>query len=263
MFEIGNSLREARLRQQLDFPEIEQQTKIRTKYLKALEDEKFELLPAPTYVKGFLRNYAEALGLEGQLYVDEYNSRFVTGDEDIPLRPRDYQRRPPSMGPRFETRAILLVLGAIAVVAGLVLAAAKFGGGGSPQVPNLNAKGPSAPPATHKRRHRRAVPPAQAQPPAPAKARLILTAVSGDCWLLVRAGSASGEQLYIGTLQQGQQLPFTSGRYLRPRLWISAGAPWNLVARVNGKIRTVPYTRGVSEQLIVTATSIKKAPPAA
>ena len=70
MFEIGNSLREARLRQELDFPEIEQTTKIRSKYLKALEDEKFELLPAPTYVKGFLRNYADALGLEGQLYVD-------------------------------------------------------------------------------------------------------------------------------------------------------------------------------------------------
>ena len=48
MFEIGNSLREARLRQQLDFLELEQQTKIRSKYLQALEDEKFDLLPAPT-----------------------------------------------------------------------------------------------------------------------------------------------------------------------------------------------------------------------
>ena len=47
MFEIGNSLREARLRQQLDFPELEQQTKIRAKYLKALEDEDFDVLPAP------------------------------------------------------------------------------------------------------------------------------------------------------------------------------------------------------------------------
>src|SRR5256885_10293441 len=111
MFEIGNSLREARLRQQLDFPELEQQTKIRAKYLKALEDEQFEVLPAPTYVKGFLRNYADALGLEGQLYVDEYNSRFVTGEEDIPLRPRDYQRRPQSpRGQRFETRGALLTL---------------------------------------------------------------------------------------------------------------------------------------------------------
>src|SRR5436309_15440979 len=107
MFDIGNSLREARLRQQLDFPELEQETKIRSKYLQALEDEKFDVLPAPTYVKGFLRNYADALGLEGQLYVDEYNSRFVTGEEDIPLRPRDYQRRPPAVGLAVGTRRVL------------------------------------------------------------------------------------------------------------------------------------------------------------
>src|SRR5437868_8994395 len=127
MFEIGNSLREARLRQQLDFPELEQQTKIRSKYLKALEDEKFDLLPAPTYVKGFLRNYADALGLEGQLYVDEYNSRFITGEEDVPLRPRDYQRRPQSVGHRLETRAIVVALGAIGVIFALVIVAWKFG----------------------------------------------------------------------------------------------------------------------------------------
>src|SRR5207248_10677614 len=134
MFEIGNSLREARLRQQLDFPELEQQTKIRSKYLKALEDEKFDVLPAPTYVKGFLRNYADALGLEGQLYVDEYNSRFVTGEEDIPLRPRDYQRRPQALGPRFEARSVVLVLGAIGIVVALVVGAAKFGSNDSPKV---------------------------------------------------------------------------------------------------------------------------------
>src|SRR5216110_3638934 len=81
MFEIGSSLREARLRQGLDFPELEQATKIRGKYLHALEEEQFDVLPAQTYVKGFLRSYADYLGLDGQLYVDEYNSRFVIDDE--------------------------------------------------------------------------------------------------------------------------------------------------------------------------------------
>ena len=81
MFEIGNSLREARLRQGLDFFEIEQSTKIRGKYLRALEDEQFEVLPAQTYVKGFLRSYADRpFGLDGQLYVDEFNSRYVRGE---------------------------------------------------------------------------------------------------------------------------------------------------------------------------------------
>ena len=55
MFEIGNSLREARERQGLGYPEIELATKIRAKYIRALEDEAFEVLPSETYVKGFLR----------------------------------------------------------------------------------------------------------------------------------------------------------------------------------------------------------------
>jgi cytoskeletal protein RodZ len=253
MFEIGNSLREARLRQELDFPEIEQTTKIRSKYLKALEDEKFELLPAPTYVKGFLRNYADALGLEGQLYVDEYNSRFVTGEEDVPLRPRDYQRRPPhSFGPRFEARGILLALGAIAIVFALVIAAWKFGTSNNPRVPGLNANAPKLP-AAKKRHHKRAA----------RTVRLVLTATNGNCWLDVRAGSAGGKTLFTGTLQQGSQLPFNKKGFLYPRLWIAAGAPWNLVARVNGHILLIPSTRHKSAHLIVTAKSITKAPPAA
>ena len=70
------------MRQRVNIEELEQSTKIRAKYLRALEDERFELLPSHTYVKGFLRSYAEYLGLDGQLYVDEYNSRFVVGEED-------------------------------------------------------------------------------------------------------------------------------------------------------------------------------------
>jgi cytoskeleton protein RodZ len=59
VFEIGNSLREARVRQQLELTEVEQATKIRARYLRALEEESFEALPAQTYVKGFLRTYAD------------------------------------------------------------------------------------------------------------------------------------------------------------------------------------------------------------
>ena len=102
MFEIGSSLREARLRQGLDFPELEQSTKIRAKYLHALEDEQFDVLPAQTYVKGFLRSYAEYLGLDGQLYVDEYNSRYVVGEDEAPARPG---RSSPPTRPRVQSEA--------------------------------------------------------------------------------------------------------------------------------------------------------------
>jgi cytoskeleton protein RodZ len=243
VFEIGNSLREARLRQQLDFAELEQQTKIRSKYLQALEEENFDLLPAPTYVKGFLRNYADALGLDGQLYVDEYNSRFVTGDEDVPLRPRDYQRRPQTFGPRFQTRAVLLVLGLIAVVVVLVIGAAKFGGGGNPKVQGLNAAAPKVP--KHRRR------------PARPMARLVLTATNGDSWVLVRAG---GRQRFAGTITQGHQLAFTRRPNLYRSIWFAASKPQNLVAKLNGRIVAIPgAVRGRPEQLLVTPKLIRRA----
>ena len=127
MFDIGSSLREARIRQDLDFPELEERTKIRPKYLRALEDERFDILPAPTYVRGFLRSYAEALGLDGQPFVDEYNSRFTVGEDDAPLRAR---RAPPprrERGPR-ESRIAAVALVAIAIATALVIAAWKFGG---------------------------------------------------------------------------------------------------------------------------------------
>ena len=117
VFEIGNSLREARLRQQLQFSVLEERTKVRPKYLRALEDEEFDVLPAPTYVKGFLKAYADALGLDGQLYVDEFNSRFVVGEEEAPFRA---QRSPSTRAARrVETSAVLIAVVAIGLVTAL------------------------------------------------------------------------------------------------------------------------------------------------
>ena len=72
MAEIGATLREARMRARIDVSEIEAQTKIRAKYLRALENEEWGLLPGPTFVKSFLRTYAQALGLDGKALVEEY-----------------------------------------------------------------------------------------------------------------------------------------------------------------------------------------------
>ena len=85
MFEIGYSLRAARERQGIDLPEAELATKIRAKYIRALEEEDFDALPADTYARGFLRTYADYLGLDGEIYVDEYASRFHNAEwEDEP-----------------------------------------------------------------------------------------------------------------------------------------------------------------------------------
>src|ERR1700675_4629701 len=99
----------------MEFAQAEQTTKIRGKYLRALEDEQFALLPSETYVKGFLRTYADYLGLDGQLYVDEYNSRFVTG-EASEVRPRRSSRPDEGRSRRLGTLIVVLVLAAVAAV---------------------------------------------------------------------------------------------------------------------------------------------------
>jgi cytoskeletal protein RodZ len=235
VFEIGNSLREARLRQTLDFPEIEQSTKIRAKYLRALEDEQFDVLPAQTYVKGFLRSYAEYLGLDGQLYVDEFNSRFVVGEEDSPARPR--RSAPPSRGVQVQSRVVLLTLLGIAAVTALVIVAWTRG---EPQ--KKEPVGLASTPATKT--------PAATPKPQATPVRLIVTARRGNCWLEVHSGSATGRILFQGTLEFGQRKLFM-GR----KLWITLDRPENLSTILNGHTRRLPG--GGVKTLIVTSRGIR------
>jgi cytoskeleton protein RodZ len=76
MPEIGETLRETRMRRRIDMTEVETATKIRAKYLRALENEEWDLLPGPTFVKTFLRTYADYLGLDSRLLVEEYRQRY-------------------------------------------------------------------------------------------------------------------------------------------------------------------------------------------
>src|SRR5829696_1117117 len=76
MPEIGETLRETRMRRRIDMTEVEAATKIRAKYLRALENEEWDLLPGPTFVKTFLRTYAEYLDLDPRLLVEEYRQRY-------------------------------------------------------------------------------------------------------------------------------------------------------------------------------------------
>ncbi|MGH2947378.1 MAG: helix-turn-helix domain-containing protein [Solirubrobacteraceae bacterium] len=76
MPEIGETLREARMRRRIDMTEVESATKIRAKYLRALENEEWDLLPGPTFVKSFLRTYSEYLELDSRMLVEEYRQRF-------------------------------------------------------------------------------------------------------------------------------------------------------------------------------------------
>jgi cytoskeleton protein RodZ len=218
MFEIGTSLREARLRQGLDFPELEQATKIRGKYLRALEDEQFDLLPAQTYVKGFLRSYAEYLGLDGQLYVDEYNSRYVVGEDDAPFRAR--RPTPRARSPRIQSRVVLLTLLGIATVTALVIVAWTRGNPEQQNVVGLTPPAGTTQASTPSR------------PSRPARVRLVVRASVGSSWLRVQRGS---RVLFQNWLDLGQVRVFT-GRSLR----LEARTPDALSLRLNGKKVSFP-----------------------
>jgi hypothetical protein len=182
VFEIGYSLREARERQGLGYPEIELATKIRGKYIRALEEEDFTSIPGDAYIRGFLRTYAEYLGLDGDVYVDEYASRFITSWRDeVPPRP---ERRRIRTGERpFERRAVLLVLAGIVLVAALVFAAFSIPGSSTP-VPGVSGK-------------------QKQQQSAPAR-QLVLHGVGRGTYVEVRHNSRAGRLGLSATVEPGQ-----------------------------------------------------------
>jgi cytoskeleton protein RodZ len=231
VFEIGNSLREARLRQGYELPRVEADTKIRAKYLKALEEERFEVLPGETYVKGFLRTYSEYLGLDGQLYVDEFNSRFTREEEPLaPPRPT----KQPARSRAVESNFVIVALAGIIAVTILVVVAWKFGSTGPERStgipPAVNTPTGSTGTSTQKA-------PVTPSPASKKKTKLVLFADGGDCWLRVRSRSATGKLLYEGTLQAGQTQRFVDDK----RIWLQLGAPAYLKGIVNGeRIRNMP-----------------------
>ena len=119
MPEIGDQLRETRLRNRIDITDVEAATKIRAKYLRALENEEWELLPGPTFVKTFLRTYADYLGLDARNLVEEYRGRYE--------RPATQDLTPFAAGRRARPRRpvfapwMAVVVGIAALIAALYL----------------------------------------------------------------------------------------------------------------------------------------------
>jgi helix-turn-helix protein len=219
VFEIGNSLREARLRRGVEFGQAEIATKIRGKYLRALEEERFELLPAQTYVKGFLRTYAEYLGLDGQLYVDEFNSRFVSGADEHEPRTRRSAARPQQRNRRIETNVVLVALGAIAILTVIVISAWKVSDGNSPTATT------GVKTATHK---------------DTAKPRLlVIRPKRGSTYVIIHKGSATGGIVFNGTVTKGDAPRAFDGS----KLWVSIDAPENLHVIIDGHTVVIPGSK--------------------
>ena len=148
--QIGEVLRSTRSRLGKDIYAVERETKIRAKYLQALENEEWDVLPGPTYVKGFLRTYAGYLGLDADTLVDEYRRAI----ERSPAAEQPYlfseplleRRRRPVAPERRSWGQVLGVLGILIVAVAAVVAVVRvdpldwFGGAGAHQGSGKHAK---------------------------------------------------------------------------------------------------------------------------
>jgi cytoskeletal protein RodZ len=228
VFDLGNSLREARVRQGLDYPQVELATKIRAKYIRALEDETFELLPSETYIKGFLRSYAEYLGLDGQLYVDEYTSRY--GGErwydETPRRARVHQHR------GLERKVVLAALAGIAALTALVIVAWKFGGGNSSN---------GLPPTLSTR----------SSPAAPKKTVLQLRGIRTGSYVEVHRASKTGKLVLAATIGPGD-----AQRIVGTRFWLYIKRSGNVRVSLGGRTVSLPARRNLRVLVTPTRTAL-------
>ena len=123
---LGELLREARLRRALTLAEVERDTRINRDYLEALESERYELLPAPVYARGFLRSYARHLGLDEQQALSLLPSDLPRPPELEPLPGLRRTRR--AALPALDRRAVA-ALGAAAIVMLVLVFALRLQGG--------------------------------------------------------------------------------------------------------------------------------------
>lgn len=217
----------------IDVSEIEAQTKIRAKYLRALENEEWDLLPGPTFVRSFLRTYAQALGLDDKAIVDEYRLRYETPSEEhqpIVSSPRQGARRGspggggPSLGYAIAVGAICLLI--VLLLVGLL--SKKGGGNSAKQVGRSTVTSRSTPRTT-----------------STVTSKHATTATAGEWVSLSLQPSAAvyvcligdnGRKMIPGTILQP---PYTPVTYHAKRFEITLGN--NAVTMyVDGKPRSVP-----------------------
>ena len=230
MPEIGETLREARMRRRIDMTEVESATKIRGKYLRALENEEWELLPGPTFVKTFLRTYAEYLGLDARLLVEEYRQRFErpSSQELTPFRrqPRRARRRLSFLGPG------LILFGGVVLLLAIFWVLGTWGDDEEPAAPAGVA--PTTTPAADGSRSGGGGSDGEQeeQPRRPRQVRLQLVA-SGPVYVCLV--DAQGRQVIDEeTLDAG-----TRTRVYRSRLFRTNFGNANVRMRVNGRLYDV------------------------
>jgi cytoskeleton protein RodZ len=231
MIDIGNTLRSARSRRGLELQDCERETRIRARYLGALEDERFDILPEPAYARGFLRTYATFLGLDGRVLVEEYDDRFgVVRDPVDPTPAPAFRSRPrrasfattparKRTGGRRKAGIVWLVIGA----AGAGLLALWIGAAWHATPTPLTSPGGVG--ATT----------SGVTTIAPATVRLAGSPGTGSR-VTVRVGSSHGTVLFAGTLSSGVSRSFA----LTHAVWIGVSPVTGVSLFVDGRPAEIP-----------------------
>jgi cytoskeleton protein RodZ len=251
MADIGTTLREARIRARIDISEVEARTKIRAKYLRAIENEEWDLLPGPVYVKSFLRTYGDFLGVDSRGLVDEYKRRYERpADQDMrPIsslgRERERRRRRPRLGP---IAAVVLVLAAVVVALFLV---------GSLSNNNNNAGSTTPPPATNtsaqntSSTHTSTTHHAHHRPPAPPKPTTVTLKLVPTSSVYVCVEDGNGKKLIPGVIfTSGQTIPTETAAKLKLTLGNDS-----VQMKVNGKSVTPTVGSPIGYELTPGKTS--------
>ena len=171
------------MRQRLDIADVEARTKIRAKYLRALENEEFAMLPGPTFVKTFLRTYAEQLGLDPHVLVEEYRANYE-GEDELELQPlgppgsagRD-RGRGPLLGPG--VLALLVLVGVVALLVAIGLTGDDSGSGQESANTETTSERTTTTPKKEKKK-----------PPAPTRVALRVTPAT-PTWVCVDRGAGT------------------------------------------------------------------------
>ncbi len=221
------------MRAKIDINEVEVRTKIRAKYLRAIENEEWDLLPGEVYVKSFLRTYGDFLGLDTRQLIDDFRQQYE--------RPSDHELRPIAPPGRDRDRVSRgrmlppwLIIGAVLIVVIVALfAVGKLTGGSNP--PPVTHPVATTPVHPSHRGHRTATPRRARQ----RTVRLQLAA-TGPSPVYVCLVTASGRKLIPGlSYKRGDAIPIRTS----PKLLLTLGN--NAVTmKVNGKTIAVPASAG-------------------
>lgn len=264
---LGELLRQARLEKGLTLDQLQEITKIRGRYLEALEKGNFAALPGNFYARAFVKNVCEVLGLDTQQVFEQFKGELpaVQSETSEPIRHSRPKTKSPSPAGRWLARGLFytFVVLILVLMYTFVLQNADTKNQSNPPItspgvsPNTTEAGkqsekpsaPVTPPNT-------TTAPSTSPPAAPAnqpvvsysktipgkrdtdvytvksasQIELTLKATQGDCWFQLKQGDPNGKVILMLTLKKGEQKTFT----LSPAGFLSLGNPRAVELIVNG-----------------------------